>query len=216
MQLQPILIQIDHPVKIVDLFDHDSSFYFEFFNLKSDQYFLIDTGEKETIGIDEIKNFLMPLYLVLEKKTFAIINNAQFLSIEAQNFLLKTLEEPIDNLQLILIEVTPNLNQKLLLETIYSRCIVHKRSLQNHDQQDETPDINVIINNFLNIFTEKNFTIDQIVNYLNLFLKQSSSNYYHDDFELVQFISNCIDKKINSDIILNLLLFKIYLKERNK
>jgi len=72
------------------------------------------------IGIDEIRGLQKNLSLKSfdGKLKTAIINNAQNLTIEAQNALLKTLEEPPKNSQIIL--TAPNAES--LLPTIISRC----------------------------------------------------------------------------------------------
>jgi len=62
------------------------------------------------------------------RKTAHLLN-AHCLTIPAQNALLKTLEEPPEYLDLILI--TPNAN--LLLPTIRSRCQIFYFTIQDHD-----------------------------------------------------------------------------------
>lgn len=50
-----------------------------------------------------------------------ILNNAHNLTIEAQNALLKTLEEPPENVQIFLLTPDP----ELLLPTVVSRCVIN-------------------------------------------------------------------------------------------
>ncbi len=75
-----------------------------------------------SIGIEEIRFFQKTFYLTpLQSKTKAfIIFNAQYLTIEAQHALLKTLEEPPLHTLIILTAV----NQESLLPTILSRCAI--------------------------------------------------------------------------------------------
>jgi DNA polymerase III delta prime subunit len=63
---------------------------------------------------------------VLTEYKIAIINQAEALTIEAQNKLLKTLEEPSPRTQLILVTSS----QHALLTTILSRCLVYRQKLQ--------------------------------------------------------------------------------------
>lgn len=79
-----------------------------------------DSESGKTISIAEIrkiKNF-MSFSPFASKYKFAIINDAHLMTEEAQNALLKTLEEPSSSSLLILITANPS----LLLPTVTSRC----------------------------------------------------------------------------------------------
>ena len=78
--------------------------------------------EEEHIGIDAVRAFKKQLLLAPQQSAFTagVIENAHALTIEAQNALLKLLEEPPSHL-IILSETE---NQLLLLPTIVSRCEV--------------------------------------------------------------------------------------------
>jgi DNA polymerase-3 subunit delta' len=84
---------------------------------------LIDGGSSEsgqTISIEEIrkvKNFIS-LSPVVGPYKFVVINDAHLMTTEAQNALLKVLEEPNPSSILILVTANPN----ALLPTIVSRC----------------------------------------------------------------------------------------------
>lgn len=85
---------------------------------------VILTTEEPSIGISEIRAFQQRLQLSPGHSpyTAGIIQNAQLLTIEAQNALLKTLEEPPPHARLILETSLP----QSLLATILSRCqILH-------------------------------------------------------------------------------------------
>jgi len=80
----------------------------------------VSSQSGETIGIDEIrrvKNFLS-LTPHSSRYKFVIINDAHLMTEEAQNALLKVLEEPSASSILILVTASPD----LLLSTIISRC----------------------------------------------------------------------------------------------
>lgn len=92
----------------------------EFENFNHPDFYFIDE-QNETIKTETMKNLTKD---VLEKplknkKKIYIINNSENMTREAQNTLLKTLEEPPEYIVIILI--TTNIN--LLLNTIKSRCV---------------------------------------------------------------------------------------------
>ena len=88
------------------------------YNISPFDILSVDTAP--SIGIEEVKQFQKKIILSpLQGKTKAgIIRNAHTLTIEAQNALLKTLEEPPRNTILILTTVS----KELFLPTILSRC----------------------------------------------------------------------------------------------
>ena len=101
----------EHIFKLVN-----SQFKFKFQNNPDLE---IINGEK-SIGIDQIRNLknFLSLKPYQQKIKIAIINNSHNLTQEAQNALLKTLEEPISSL--IILETS---NPNRLLPTIQSRCL---------------------------------------------------------------------------------------------
>ena len=92
----------------------------EFENSNHPDFYVIDK-ENETIKTETMKNLTKDiLEKPLEnKKKIYIINNSENMTREAQNTLLKTLEEPPEYIVIILITTNTN----LLLNTIRSRCI---------------------------------------------------------------------------------------------
>ena len=82
--------------------------------------YIIDLGKEDNIKMDEIKKIkdIINHSSVSGNKKIVIINNAQNITREAREVLLKTLEEPPENSLLIL--VTDEL--KKLPKTILSRC----------------------------------------------------------------------------------------------
>jgi DNA polymerase III subunit delta' len=81
-----------------------------------------DSSKKnsQTIGIEDIKAIQEKLFLkpIKSKSKFIVIEDAQLLTPEAQNALLKVLEEPPANTNIILGTETT----EALLQTIQSRC----------------------------------------------------------------------------------------------
>ena len=86
-------------------------------------FFLIN-DEGETIKIDQIRKITEKVIdkpIISDKKVY-IINNAEKMTKEAQNCLLKTLEEPPEYVVIILISS----NENVILNTIKSRCMMLK------------------------------------------------------------------------------------------
>lgn len=113
----PVLIfgghEDDRLKKAEEIFGKKLSF------LASRPDFLCLSGE-ESIGIEEARK--LHQFLIFkpfqENKTAVLIPEAQKLTIEAQNALLKTLEEPPESAQIILTAPDPS----WLLPTVVSRC----------------------------------------------------------------------------------------------
>ena len=84
-------------------------------------FFLIEPIEK-SIKINQIREMQKTIYekpIISQKKVY-IINNADIMTVEAQNCLLKTLEEPPEFVNIILIGE----NENNFLSTIKSRCMI--------------------------------------------------------------------------------------------
>lgn len=96
--------------------------------------------EKDSIGIEEVKDFTHKvLYKPFEEKyQVGIIEEAQALTTQAQNALLKTLEEaPTTTVFILMVN-----NEKKLLETIVSRCVKHYVKTEIEESHDiEKPEL---------------------------------------------------------------------------
>ncbi|MBU2535501.1 MAG: DNA polymerase III subunit delta' [Chloroflexi bacterium] len=79
-----------------------------------------DAAEAKLISIDQVRDMQHSASLppFEGKCKVFIIEDAELLSVEAANCLLKTLEEPTDKMVFLLLAT----NEKLLLETVVSRC----------------------------------------------------------------------------------------------
>ncbi len=97
-----------------------------------DFYLLPETPDANSIGISQIRQLIKNLQLkpMQSPTKLVIIHHAHLLTIEAQNALLKTLEDPPSYVQIVLITPQP----QTLLSTILSRIIVKR--IQN---QKKTP-----------------------------------------------------------------------------
>ena len=98
--------------------------------------------DKKSIGISAsrgVKKFLQEKPLSKEKKT-VVIANAELMGAEAQNALLKILEEPPKYAEIFLLAKTEN----SLLETVISRCI-KKRAFPSEEIEKEDSGIHKIL-----------------------------------------------------------------------
>lgn len=101
--------------------------------------FDITSIEGETLGIAKVRTFISKISLkpINSLQKYIIIYEAQNLSIDAQNALLKTLEEPPGDTTIIL--TAPN--EELLLATIVSRCKLVRLKTDNRQAKTEEQSI---------------------------------------------------------------------------
>ena len=172
-------------------------------NQSSPNFNLIDVDkEKKNIDINQIReliNFTNKSSLN-NKPRFVLFDNIEFLNINSINALLKTLEEPNENIFFILIS-----NQKKVLSTLKSRCLEYKISLTNAESflvlenilQDKS--FNHINNDLINYyFTPGNiyilieFSRKHNINLNNINLKDLLitliKNHYYKNEPYVKFI----------------------------
>ena len=158
---------------------------------------LIDINpDKKNIDIEQIRELIIQLNKSSfnNKPRFVLIDNIEYLNLNSVNALLKTLEEPNENIFFILI----NSNKKII-PTLLSRCINFNISLEN-DKVNEISsllfdnDIDNLLNkdllnyystpgeiyNLLKFSEEKKIDLKEI-NLKDFLLKLISENIYEDD-----------------------------------
>lgn len=145
---------------------------------------ILDRSNENSIGIEEIKNFIKEMIFrpFGDTKQVAIIYEAEKLTIQAQNSLLKTLEESGDDTIYILCVD----NEKNVIPTIYSRSkpIFVKQPSSEKNQDYKKPEIltNNLVEQFANIdlvSKEKQLSLDlldQIEGYFKLELEKEIKN----------------------------------------
>ena len=120
-------------------------------NKSNPNFILIDVNEeKRNIDINQVRNLIMTLNKSSfnNKVRFVLIDNIELLNINADNALLKILEEPNDNINFILIN-----NNKKILPTLKSRCLNFKIKLTVNQTFDVT---NKILNdNYINLINNE-------------------------------------------------------------
>jgi len=83
--------------------------------------FILEPTTKITISIDQVREVLEQLTVKQTRKQFVLIRPADKLGEEAENAILKNLEEPSDNIHFVLITNKPS----KLLPTILSRAALY-------------------------------------------------------------------------------------------
>lgn len=148
--------------------------------------FTIVEPDGNYIKIDQIRDMQDSIYqkpIISSKKVF-IINNADKMREEAQNALLKTLEEPPHYIVIILVVS----NENLLLNTIKSRCLkIHFSNLskeevklymkQNNLTKDLTENILDLCNGSIGKFDSMQKDIELYSEIENKFLKFINKKY---------------------------------------
>ena len=177
---------------------------------------LIDINpDKKNIDIKQIRELIIQLNKSSfnTKPRFVLIDNIEYLNLNSVNALLKTLEEPNENIFFILI----NSNKKII-PTLLSRCINFNISLEN-DKVNEISslifgkNIDDLINknllnhystpgeiyNFLRFSIEKKIDLKEI-NLKAFLTKLINENIYKDDNQSKKFVYNILELFLIKDI----------------
>jgi hypothetical protein len=121
---------------------------------------ILPEDDKTSIGIDQVRQIKSNLKLKSLDHRIIMINNAQFLTIEAQNSLLKILEEPPKNVHFFL--SSDNINS--ILETIQSRSAIWRLVMPQIDQIKEYYKDNREIDKLISICGNRIGLIGTIIN----------------------------------------------------
>ena len=171
-------------------------------------FFLIDMDEeKKSIEVEKIRKLITysQKQSFDNKIRFVLINNIEFLNLNAANALLKILEEPNDNLFFILIHD----DSKKILDTIKSRCIIFKKAF---DLNETISIVNEVIKddiyNYLNNdFIDNYSTVGELV---HLFHFSNKNKINLKEISLKDFIQILIDdKNFNKNKELLVLVFDL-------
>jgi len=186
-------------------------------NNTSPNFYLIDIKkEKKNIEIDQIRELISfcNKSSFNTKPRFVLIDNHELMNLNSNNALLKTLEEPNDNIFFIIIN-----NSSKILQTIKSRCLYFKITLSQQESinifnQIIDKDIYNLINNDL---ISHYFTPGDLLNLYNFSLEKKIdlSNMSLKEF-LLKIIDNQYYKKDILSINLIFAFFQMYfIKEIN-
>ena len=190
--------------------NENSSEFKTIINKSNTNLITVDINEdKKSIDINQIRELIVNLNKSSfnKKPRFVLIDNIELLNNNSINALLKTLEEPNENINFILIN-----NNKKILSTLLSRCINFKINLSNNDYLQIS---NQLLNDDLN-----NLISQDLINYYFTpgeiyYLVQFSfkNNYDLSNLDLKSFLKILIDdghyKKNNfiTNVMFNLIEF---------
>ncbi len=154
-------------------------------------YYEINKESTESIKIDEIRKMqerILEKPITSRKKVY-VINNSEQMTKEAQNCLLKTLEEPPDFVTIILVCN----NENTILPTIKSRCTKILFTEENIEEFTEEK---------LNRYKDLEKIFGNVDKYLSIDLLGNIDVLYKDKdniFENLDFINLIISKKSKED-----------------
>ena len=196
-------------------------------NNTSPNFFLIDIKkEKKAIEVDQIRELISfcNKSSFNNKPRFVLIDNHELMNLNSNNALLKTLEEPNDNIFFIIIN-----NSSKILQTIKSRCLYFKITLSQQESINIfnkiiNKDIDSLINNDLishyftpgDLLNLYNFSLEKKIDLSNMNLKDFllkiiDNQYYKKDILSINlifaFLQMYFIKKIN-----NLDSYSVYTK----
>ncbi|MCI9365565.1 MAG: DNA polymerase III subunit [Clostridia bacterium] len=189
-------------------------------------YYQINKDITESIKIDEIRGMQEKVFekpIISNKKVY-IINNAEQMTVESQNCLLKTLEEPPEFVSIIL--VTNNENN--ILTTIKSRCakIAFTEETENEFTEEEKEayenlekifgDISeytsIDLLNKIDILYKEKENIFRNLEYINMILikKAKTDTKYLEYIDYVEETKSKLKQNSNHDMCIDNLILKIW------
>lgn len=189
-------------------------------------YYEINKHMIDTIKIDEIRQMQTKIIEkpITSKKKVYLINNAENMTKEAQNCLLKTLEEPPSFVTIILVVN----NENSILATIKSRCtkILFTDEKKDELTDDEKTRYNELERIFGNIENYKSIDllgkidvlykdkerIFENLDFINMILRSKGKTYnkYLDYIDYVEETKNKLKVSSNFDMSLDYLILKIW------
>jgi len=189
-------------------------------------YYEITKENTESIKIDEIREMQEKIYekpIISSKKVY-IINNAEQMTKEAQNCLLKTLEEPPEFVSIILISD----NENNLLTTIKSRCtkIAFTEETEEELTKEDKENIEILekifgnVSNYVSIdllnkvdilYKEKENILKNLEHINNIFIKKAKTDTkYLEYIDYVEETKNKLKANSNYDMCIDNLILKIW------
>jgi DNA polymerase III delta prime subunit len=161
----------------------------------------IGESQDKSIGIEEVRDSLKKLFLKNENIYIFIIENANNLTLESQNYLLKFLEEPIKNLAIFLID-NSDMNEVNLIETIKSRCSIEFISNDKFVFGKDTSSLkNVDLSYILNL------NLEEILDIQSNFLSQDKVNFINQN---PRYFPAIIESK-NTDLLTSFFIIDLIL-----
>ncbi len=215
MKFQSILINSNKDLTIEELKNFlESNVGIKGFN--SINMYEIAPIKSNSINISQVKEISQWINLKNKDTKFVVIRSAENLTMEAQNSLLKNLEEPNENTLFILISI----NSEIILETIKSRCLIF--NLNNASRDEENNPYKEIAEKFYKADYLERLKIvekllkdydnrDEIANIVFEIIKVVPvSDSYESNIKIIKSVYVGIKRNVNLKLSLNLLA--IYIK----
>lgn len=189
-------------------------------------YYEINKDASESIKIDEIREMqdrIIEKPITSAKKVY-VINNAEKMTVEAQNCLLKTLEEPPEFITIILVSN----NENTILTTIKSRCTkvafteenAKELTKEEKERYDELEKIFGNVENYLSIdllnkldilYKDKDNIFENLDFINEILIKKAKDNYrYLEYIDYVEETKNKLRCNSNYDMCIDNLILKIW------
>ncbi len=189
-------------------------------------YYEINKEKTESIKIDEIREMQTKIFekpITSNHKVY-LINNSEQMTKEAQNALLKTLEEPPEFVTIILVCN----NESTIYPTIKSRCtkvVFTEETLEEFTEEEHTRYAELekvfsnidnylcidLLNKFDVLYKDKDNVL-QNLDYINMILIKSAKENpkYLDYIEYVEETKNKIKRSNNFDMCIDYLILNIF------
>lgn len=189
-------------------------------------YYEINKEAGESIKIDEIREMQDRIIEkpITSKKKIYVINNAEKMTAEAQNCLLKTLEEPPEFITIILVSN----NENTILTTIKSRCTKVAFTEENikeltEEEKERYEELDKVFENVekyssidllnkLEVLYKDKDNIFENLDFINeILIKKAKENYkYLDYIDYVEETKNKLKMNSNFDMCIDNLILKIW------
>lgn len=189
-------------------------------------YYEINKEKTESIKIDEIREIQTKIIEkpITSKKKIYVINNAENMTKEAQNCLLKTLEEPPEFVSIILVSN----NENTILTTIKSRCTKIVFTEENaeeltEEEKNRYEELEKIFGNIekyqsidllnkIDILYKDKENIEENLEFINMILikKAKQNANYLRCIEYVEETKNKLKANSNFDMSIDNLILKIW------
>lgn len=189
-------------------------------------YYEIDKEKTESVKIDEIREMQEKIYEkpITSRKKVYVINNAEQMTKEAQNCLLKTLEEPPEFVSIILVSN----NENNLLTTIKSRCtkIAFTEEMEEELTEEERENIKELekifghVSSYVSIdllnkidilYKDKDNIFTNLEHINNILIKKAKTDAkYLDYITYVEETKNRLKQNSNYDMCIDSLILKIW------
>ena len=183
----------------------NSIFYNQLLNSTNQDILLIKAEENKNIKIDDIRNLksIISRSSLSNNPRFIIIDEVEYMNENSANALLKSLEEPTPNNHFILI----NNNQKELIKTITSRCLINNIFL---NQSSAISIVNYLLDhNKIENFIDYNFNLTPglFLRFNEIYIKLNLNKNDHISIKINKLLNSY--KKTKSKLLINLTLYLI-------